>query len=154
RRPLDVVVERQQLIPVALQDRAGARRREVLPLETGARQLLRYRPYELIDEVEVCLTRHPLMAPAEVFGSAQAFSVVGSDVQHDRARLLRGDPADQRVERELADRDAQSARTLVADPQDTLAVRDDDDVHFGVGAIAEDRGDGVPPGERDEETAR
>src|SRR5262249_59573397 len=98
------------------------------PLETGVRKLLRHRPDEAIDEIEVCLTRHAVVAPAEVFGIAKAFRVVGPDVQDDRQRPLRMNAADQGVERELADRDAQSARTLIADPQDALAVRDNDDV--------------------------
>src|SRR5580692_5116698 len=66
RRPLDVVVERQQFIVIALEDRPGVRGREVLPLQACSRKLLLHRLNELIDEVKVRLTGNPFVPPAEV----------------------------------------------------------------------------------------
>ena len=130
------------------------RRGEVLPLEADVRQLLLDGLHELIDEIVVRLTRHALVPPAEVLGVLESFGVVGSDVQHDRQRPLRANAADRRVQGELADRDAQSTRALVADPEDALAVRDDDDVDLGVGTVPEKRRDGIPERVRDEQPAR
>ncbi len=63
-------------------------------------------------------------------GSSSRLGVVGPDVEQDRQRPRGVDAADQRVERELADRDAHAADALVADAEDPLAVGDDDDVHL------------------------
>ena len=40
RRSLNVVVERQQLVAIALQDRPGMRSREIFPLQAGSGKLL------------------------------------------------------------------------------------------------------------------
>ncbi len=130
------------------------RRREVLPLKAGVRQLLLHGPDELIDEVEVGRSRHPLVPPAEVLGIIEPLGVVGPHVQHDRQRPLGADPADERVQGELADGDAQAAGPLVADAQDALAVGDDDDVHLRVGTVAQQRRDRVAQRIGDEQAAR
>ena len=129
------------------------RRREVLPLQAGVRQLLLDGLDELIDEVEIGLARHPLVAPAEVLGVVQPLRVVGPHVQHDRQRPLGADAADQRVQGELADGDAQAAGALVADAQDPLAVGHDDDVHLGVGPVPQQRRDRVAQRVGDEQAA-
>ncbi len=150
RRPLDVVVERQQLVAIAVEDRSRMRRREVLPLQADVGQLLLDGLDELVDKVEVGLPGDPLVAPADVLGVVQSLGVVGSDVEHDGQGPFGANAADERVKRELADRNAEAAGPLVADAQDPLAVGDDDHIHFVMGAIAQERRDCVTQRVRDE----
>ena len=150
RRALDVVVEGEQLVAVAL---AGSGRACGVAKSSHCRQrsgkLLLDGLHEPVDEVEVRLTGHALVAPAEVLGIVEALRVVGADVEHDRQRPLRADAADERVERELADRDAEAADALVADAQDALAVGDDDDVDLAdSGGSAAARGSSRAAGTR------
>ena len=95
-----------------------------------------------------------MLPAAEVLRVAQQLLVVRADVEDDRERLRGRHAADERVERELADRDPEAADALVADAEDALAVRHDDDVHVRVRAVAEELGDRVAHVEGDEEAAR
>ena len=83
------------------------------------------------------------MTPAEVFRIVEPFGIVRSDIQDDRQRSCRMDAADQCVQRELPDRNAEAARALIADAQNALAVGYDDDVDVLIRAISQQRGDGV-----------
>ena len=116
------------------------RGREVLPLQTGSGKFLLHRLDELIDEVEIRLAANPFVAPAEVFRILKSFGVVGSHIQHDRQRPFRTNPADERIQGKLADRDAQAACALVADAQDALAVGDDNYVDLRIGTIRKSAG--------------
>ena len=111
---LDVVVEGQQLVAVAGQDRLGVRGGEVLPLQQHVRQLLLHRGDEFVDERVVVVVVDPTVTPAEVLGVVEEFDVVGADVEHDRQGARGVDAADEGVQRELADRDAHPADALVA----------------------------------------
>ena len=113
------------------------RSREIFPLQAGSGKLLLHCLHELINEVEVILTGDPFMTPAEVFRIVEPLGVVRSDIQDDRQRSRRMDATDQRVERELPDRDAESARALIADAQNALAVGYDDDVDVLIRAISQ-----------------
>ena len=127
---------------------------EVLPLQARVGKLLLDGLYEPVDEVVVFGAGHALVAPPEVLGIAQELRVVGSHVEHDRKRPRRGDAADEHVERELSDRNPEAADALIADAQDALAVRDDDDVHLAIRAVSQQLGDPVAERIRDEEAAR
>jgi hypothetical protein len=81
---------------------------------------------ELVDEGLVAVAAHALVAQAEVERVRRQFLVVRADVEHDRHRALRRQACAQRVQRELADRDAHAAGALVTQAQDALAVGDDD----------------------------
>src|SRR2546422_3251508 len=150
----DVVVERQELVPVRLGDWPGVRRAEVLPLQAGAGKLLLHRLDESVDEFERGVPLDPLVAPAGVLGVREPFGVVRPDVEHDGQRPIRMDSADERVQRQLADRDAEAARALIADPEDAFAVGHDDDVDLPVGTVAQDRRDRIARWPGDEQAAR
>src|SRR6185312_1580568 len=62
------------------------------------------------------------------------------------------DPADQGVERKLADRDAHSADALVAQPEDALPVRHHDDVDVALGTVAQHLTQAFAVGVSDEES--
>ena len=63
-------------------------------------------------------------------------------------------PLGGRVERQLADGDAHAAGTLVAETQDALVVRDDDESDVRVGRVAQDLRDAVDVRGRDPDAAR
>ena len=130
------------------------RGREVLPLQARVRELLLDRLDELVDEVEICLTGNPLVPPAEVFRVLQPLRVVGPDVQDDRQRPLGADSPDERVERQLPDRDAEASGALVADAEDPLAIGDDDHVDLWVGTILQERRNRVAQRVRNEQAPR
>src|SRR5579885_1518965 len=116
---------------------------EILPLQSCSGKFLLHRLHELINEIEVFLTRNPLMTPAEILRVLQPFGVVGSNIQNDRQRSFRTDAANECVQRELSDGNAQAARALIADAQNALAVGDDDDIDVLVRAISQQRGNRV-----------
>src|SRR6266576_2969152 len=69
---LDVVVEGQQFVAIAIEDGSGVRSRKVLPL------------HALIDEVVIGLARNAFMAPTEVLRIVESFLVVRAYIQYDR----------------------------------------------------------------------
>ena len=84
------------------------------------------------------------MAHAEVQGVLQPLLVVRPHVERDRQRAVGRDARAQRVEAELADRDAHPARALVAQAQDPLAVRHHDHRRVRDPGVAQDLLDAVP----------
>ena len=89
-----------------------------------------------------------------VLGVLEALDVVRPHVQDDRQGALGGNPPDERVEGELADRDAEAPDALVADAEDPLPVGHHDHVDVPVRAVAEELGDGVPKRIGDEQPPR
>ncbi|CAM5616329.1 hypothetical protein SVIOM74S_07327 [Streptomyces violarus] len=156
RRALDVVVEGEQPVPVAGEDRVRVGGGEVLPLEQRAGQLRLHRRDERLDHLVVIGAGQPAGAPAEVARVAEQVLVVRADVQQDRQGAGGVDATDRRVEAELADRDAHPADALVAQAEDALPVGDDDDVHVlvAVRAVAQDVPEAVPVLPRQEQPAR
>ena len=69
-----------------------------------------------------------MVAPPEVHGLGQQRFVVGPDVEQDRQRARRVDPAGHGIERQLADRDAHPADPEITETEDPLAVGHDDHV--------------------------
>ena len=112
-------------------------RREVLPLQQHVGQLRADGLDEAVDELGVGVLVDAVVAPAQVEGVLEERGVVGAHVEQDRQGAGGVDAADQRVERELADRDAHAADALVADAEDALAVGDDDDVDLLLGPVAQ-----------------
>src|SRR5208283_2124433 len=62
--------------------------------------------------------------------------------------------ANKRVKRELTDRNSDTTNALVANAQDALAVSDNNDVHSGVGTIAQNGRDRIAPRIGNEKPAR
>ena len=138
-RPLDVVVERRQDVAIALEVRERRALLEILPLEEGLGEAPAHGVDELVDQLVVRGAAQPGVPPPDVEVVVQQGLVVGADVEADRQRRGRMDAGGRRVERELADGDAHAARALVAQPEDALVVRDDDEAHVVVRDIGQHR---------------
>src|SRR5208283_831690 len=154
RRPLDVVVESQQFIAVALKKRPGMRSGEVFPLQTCSGKFLLHGPDELIDKIKIRLTGNPFVAPAEVLMIAEPFRIVGSHIQQDGQSPFGTNPTDERIQGKLADRNAHSSHALITDAQNTFAVGDDNYVNVRIGTISQDRRNRITQRVRDEQAAR
>ncbi len=125
---LDVVVEGEQLVAVAAQDRQRVCGGEVLPLQQDLWQRLVHRADEAVDERVVLVVVDATVPPAEVTRILQELDVVGAHIEHDRQRTTRVDTADQRVERQLADRNAHPADALISQTENALPVGHHDHV--------------------------
>ncbi len=151
---LDVVVEGAEPVAVEVEQVRRVVAREVLPLQQHVRQLLHQRLHEALDEIQVRLPAHAAAAPSQVVRIRQALLVVGADVEQQRKRAGGVDASAQRIEGELADRNAHAAAALVAEAEDALAVRHHDHVHVAVRAVVEDALDLVALRVREEQSAR
>jgi hypothetical protein len=73
------------------------RGREVFPLQTCGRKFLLHRANELIDEIEVRLSRNALVTPAEVLRIVKTFLVFGSPSRTDGECAFRTNATDERI---------------------------------------------------------
>ena len=126
---LDVVVEGADLVAIARQDRDGVDVGEVLPLDAAFRVELLHRRHELVDEGQIFVAAHAVLAQAEIERVVEQSLIVRADVENDRQAVLRRHAGAGGVERELADRDAHAAGAEIAETEDALAVGDDDEAH-------------------------
>ena len=145
RGALDVVVEGAEAIAVALEQTSGIGAGEILPLQQHVRPARVDRRDECVDEIIVVLAADALMAPADIERIGEALGIVGAGVEQDRQRRRRMQTGAGGVERELADRDAHAARTLVAKTENALAVADHDrldpvEARMGENVLGSDRG--------------
>src|SRR4029077_10113188 len=117
--------------------------RKVFPLQACLRKLLLHRLNELIHEVEIGLAGNAFMTPAEVLRIVESFFVVRAYIQDDRQRSFRTNTTNARVERELANRDAEPACSLITDPQNAFAIGYHDYIDIFIRAIPQKLRDGV-----------
>eukprot|EP00955_Chlamydomonas_euryale_P111562 366074-Chlamydomonas_euryale.AAC.13 len=82
RGALDVVVEHEVVVAVAVKQRARVRDREVLKLQHRERPACHHGAHKLVHQVVVRLARCALAAEAEVVGVVEQVLVVGAHVQH------------------------------------------------------------------------
>ena len=78
---LDVVVERRQLLAIALEHGEGGVLGQVLPLDDRARIARLDRRDELVDELEVGLAAQASLAHAEVERVVDEVGAIGADVE-------------------------------------------------------------------------
>ena len=128
RGALDVVVERAQRVAVALEDAAGLRAGEVLPVQDRVREALARGGDVRVDERVVLGAAHARASQPEVARVGEQLFAVRADVEADGEHAGRVDPGRHRVDGELADRDVDAADAPVADAEDRLAVGGDDQV--------------------------
>jgi len=83
---------------------------------------------ERLDEVVVALPADAAVPKAKVERVGQQGQVVGAHVQDDRDRPVRVDASSRRVQGLLPQRDLDAAHPLIADPEDSLGVGDDQQV--------------------------
>ena len=110
--------------------------------------------HERLDDGVVLRPAKPRVAPADVQRVGEELLAVRAHVQRHGQGQAWVDPGGRRVERQLADRDAHPARTLVAEAEDPLVVGDDDQPDLVAGGMAEDLGHVVDVVGRDPDAAR
>jgi hypothetical protein len=135
---LDVVVKGQQALAVALEQGKRLVLGEVLPLDERIREAALDTEHKSLDESPVRLALEPRLAVAEVEGISEQGRVVGADVEADRQRASRVNPARGDVEADLADRDAHTVSAEVAEAEDALAIGDHHELDLRQGAVGED----------------
>jgi hypothetical protein len=106
RARLDVVVEDEVVVTVALEQRLGAVDGKVFKLQHGGRVALSQRRHELVHELEVWLAAEPALPQAEVRLVVQQRSVVRTHIHHDRKHPLRVEASRRHVQVQLADADS------------------------------------------------
>ena len=146
-RALDVVVERTDPIPVAIEQPAGVALGEVLPLDDGVGQSVGHRVDEGVDQLVVVVAPHAVAPPSEVERIGKQDLVVGADVEQDGQGSAGIDPAHRAVEGQLADGDAHATGPEVAQSEDALAIADHDDgdvIVIGSAGGARRAGGGTP----------
>ncbi len=151
---LDVVVEAGQLLAVLAEQAERVGVAEVLPLQQRLGEDGGDRGHELLDERVVLRAPGPLLPEPDVDRPVEQFLVVGADVDGDRQRVGRVDAGARRVERELAHRDAHAQRAEVPEPEDALAVGDDDQANTLERPVAQHLGDAALVAQREEQAAR
>jgi hypothetical protein len=113
---LDVVVERAQPVAIAFEDAPGIGAGEIFPLQQYMRPASFHCRDELLHKVIVIGTADALVPPSDINRIGEALAIVDPGVEQygqGRRRMQAGASG---VERELADRDAHAARTLIARP--------------------------------------
>ena len=123
---LDIVIEGKELITILLKKDQRIVVSEVFPLDQRTRENFCDSLNKLIDQFKVLITSNPRLTPAEIEFVVQQFFVIGADIQTDRQRLPGMDTGSRRVQRKLADADRHATGALVTDPENGLAVGDND----------------------------
>ncbi|MNZ50074.1 hypothetical protein D3C78_678570 [compost metagenome] len=127
---LNIVVERANLIAVAVEQRHRVFLREILELEQHVRPAMFNRLDEIIDELVILVVRHARVTPTHIQRVGQQLLVVRTDIEHNRQRVRRADTPACGVQREFTDRNTHPADTLIAETQNTFAIRHHN--HFDV----------------------
>ncbi len=122
---LDIVIERRQMVAVAVQDLEGDVLVEILPLDDDLGENRACRLDELVDDGEIRIATQAVLAPPQVPGIVEQLLVVGANVEADRQGARRMNAGSDAIERQLADTDRHAADTLVTDAQYGLVVGDD-----------------------------
>ena len=138
RGALNIIIEAAQFVAIAIQQRHGVGLGEILELQQHVRPATLHRGHEIGDEGVVLGLGHPRMAPAHVHRIVEQGLVVGADVESDRQRIGRADTATGGIQRQLADRNAHAADTLVAKAEDALAIGGHDHLDVVLGGAAQD----------------
>jgi len=89
-----------------------------------------------IDEAVILGARDARVPPSKIFRIAKTLLIVCADVQNDGESASRMNSTDKAIERKFANGNAQPADALIADAQNALAIRDDDDVDLRIWMIA------------------
>ncbi len=134
---LDVVVERRNAPPIALQQGEGAILVKILPLQNGAGKHLANAAHERFDEVFVLSTAQALLRVAEVEWVREQVGIIRAHVQADGQALGGVDPRAGHVQRQLADGNAHAATALIAQAEDALVVRRDDQANVAKRRVSE-----------------
>jgi hypothetical protein len=108
---------------------------EILEMDQSVRETIPRSLHELVDKSVVLLAAHTRVLQAEVLVVVQQVFVVGSAVQNYGQGAVGVDARAQRVQHQFRNRDQHAANTLVADPENLLAVADSYDINIIVPGI-------------------
>ena len=140
---LDVVVEREQPVAVAREDRKGVGGGEVLPLQQQSGISSLHCGDEVLDDSSYS-ARGSACGASRGTAGRRGVPVVGAHVEQ-IGRVRAGGCRRSACRGELADRDAHAADALVAQAEDALSVGHHDDVDVSsVRAVAQDLPEAVP----------
>jgi hypothetical protein len=153
-RALDVVVEGGDLVLIFPQQAERVLVGEVLELDDDAGEDALGGGHELVHQRVVVRARQAPLVQPDVERIVQQRLVVGAHVEHHRQALGGLDAGRRRVERQLPDGDGHAVGAQVPEPEDPLAVGDDDHPHAGLGPVAQGRLDAAAVGGADEHAAR
>ena len=122
RSALNVIVERADLITVAVQQRHGVFLCEVFELQQHVRPAVLHGLDEIIHKLIVLVVGNARVTPAHVQRIVQQLLVIGPHVKYHRQGVGRADPAAGGIQRELTDGDPHPANALVTEAQNTFAI--------------------------------
>mmetsp|Transcript_25597 Transcript_25597/g.80132 ORF Transcript_25597/g.80132 Transcript_25597/m.80132 type:complete len:512 (+) Transcript_25597:550-2085(+) len=124
---LDVIIEAGALVLVLVQEAEGVLVAKVLELQQHLVAVLVARSRdELVHELIVGRAAIAVVAQPDVARVGEELLVVRANVDVHRQAGARVDAGAGRIERQLADGDAHAIHAEVAEPEDTLAVGEDD----------------------------
>ncbi len=127
---LNIVIEGAEPVAVALQHASRIGAGEILPLQQCMRPAFQYSIHEAFDEIVVIPAAHPLVPPSNIDRVSETLPVVGPDIEQDRQGGGRMKTGAGGIERQFADRDAHAIGALVSEPEDALAIADDNRLHL------------------------
>ena len=150
---MNVVIEGEHLVAVAIENGTGVDAGKVFPLEKRGGKNLLDGSNEGVDEAVVVGAGDARVTPAEIFRVAETFLVVRANIENDGKSARGVYSADEGVERKLADGNAEAAHALVTDTENAFPIGDDDHIDFGIRVIAEERRNEMAERIRNEEAA-
>src|SRR5437667_7285493 len=83
---LNIVIEGQELVAVAVEDGTSMGLREIFPLKQRMGQFLFQGLNETIDKIVIGIASDALVAPAQIFGISKALFIVGAHIENNGQR--------------------------------------------------------------------
>src|SRR5471030_2091639 len=124
---LNIIVEAAQLVAIAFQQGHRVGLGKIFELQQHILPARFHRLNEQIHKVIVFTVGNTRVAPAHIQRIINTLGIVSADVQHNRQRVGSINSAAGGVEREFTNRDAHAADALIAQPQNTFAIGNDND---------------------------
>src|ERR1700722_15267967 len=142
-RPLNVVIERAQLVSITGQESGGIGAGKVLPLQKDVRPASLNATYKKIDKSVILFAADPVLPPPDVERALQPIFVVGPYVEQTGKEMLGMNPTQRSVEGHLSYRNTHASRALIAEPKDAFPIAHHDAFHIVIARMIEDLFDPV-----------
>mmetsp|Transcript_34474 Transcript_34474/g.67457 ORF Transcript_34474/g.67457 Transcript_34474/m.67457 type:complete len:225 (+) Transcript_34474:634-1308(+) len=139
--PLNVVVERADLVAILLEEAEGVGVAEVLKLNQNPRVPCVELREHLLHKLIIFLPHHSLVRQPSVVLVVEELLIVGSNVSDDGKASFGVNARACRVEIQFSHRDAHAVCAEIAQAQNTLSVGDDYDRNLFFRPVPEDLGD-------------
>ena len=134
--PLDIIIERADLIAVLFQYIGGVIAAEIFPVEQYIREQRRSLFNECFDEWVISLPGHAFVLVAKIELIFQQLFVVCARIDHNRQHLLRIQSRSDCVDGQFPDRNRDALDAPIADAQHPFAIRDDHHFDFFIHTFA------------------